>query len=239
MKIRVQIQCPKCGKRLAFQKEESVGGATVTCPGCKSKLRAKFDTSTDPQTCLGIDIPEAASAPAPAPKKSVQAKTTYFPPVNPGVPPVPGNPGEPTGNFKPGNGFNGPEIPGQPFYPPTGHSQPAQQDGPRIPANAYLTRKQGLFHKERFQLFLGKTLVGRFDLGRQSDIAITDDPTISRQSIEIEIQAENYGLVYRLTVLNCANPVKVNMSTLYKGDTRILYPGDVIILGSTKLTFEV
>lgn len=110
----------------------------------------------------------------------------------------------------------------------------------RLLRNVYLTRVRffGL-KKDRYQLFEGTTIIGRYDEEEQSDIAIQGDDTMSRRSVSITISDEGYGLEYTLKVLNATNKVQVNNQTLRERETIALESGDTIFMGSTKFLFEI
>lgn len=98
-----------------------------------------------------------------------------------------------------------------------------------------LLRKWG-FNKS-FPLPVGHHVIGRYDDDAQSDIAIKDDPSMSRRSIEIDVDQSEKGYSYKLKVLKSTNPVLHNNQPLNNGDVISLNFGDSIILGKTQLRF--
>ena len=94
--------------------------------------------------------------------------------------------------------------------------------------------RSGWFNKE-FRLSAGSNVIGRFDTDPMgnSDIAIKDDPSMSRRSIDIQVtRREINGYMFQLNVLRASNmPVG-------PGESISLNFGDSIILGKTQFRFE-
>ena len=103
----------------------------------------------------------------------------------------------------------------------------------------YLThfRFWGLI-KDRYRLREGTTIIGRYDEDYPSDISLKGDNMISRQSIAIIIEADEYGFDFKLRVQNATNPVKVNGKRIKVGEELLLEFGDAIQLGNSKLIFD-
>lgn len=97
--------------------------------------------------------------------------------------------------------------------------------------------RRGWLNKD-YQLKDGKNVVGRFDESMVSDIAIKGDSSMSRQSVEIEVDHHDKGYSFKLTVINSTNPVLHNNKPLAVGDSISLNFGDSIILGKTKFRFD-
>ena len=97
--------------------------------------------------------------------------------------------------------------------------------------------RRGWLNKD-YQLKDGKNIVGRYDEFRVSDIAIKGDSSMSRQSVEIEVDHHDKGYSFKLTVKNSANPVLHNNKPLAIGDSISLNFGDSIVLGKTKFRFD-
>lgn len=100
--------------------------------------------------------------------------------------------------------------------------------------------RKGWFNKS-FKLHTGQNVIGRYDVdpAGNSDIAITDDPSMSRRSINIAVsQVDGRGFQFLLEVLRATNPVLVNHEQLITGETLALNYGDCIILGKTRFRFE-
>lgn len=98
-----------------------------------------------------------------------------------------------------------------------------------------LLRKWG-FNKN-FPLPVGHHTIGRYDEDEQSDIAIKDDPSMSRRSVQIDVDQSERGYSFKLKVLKSTNPVLHNNQPLNNGDVISLNFGDSIILGKTQLRF--
>ncbi len=97
--------------------------------------------------------------------------------------------------------------------------------------------RRGWLNKD-YHLKDGNNIVGRHDESMVSDIAIKGDSSMSRQSVEIEVDHHDKGYSFKLTVKNAANPVLHNNKQLAIGDSISLNFGDTIILGKTKLRFD-
>ncbi len=97
--------------------------------------------------------------------------------------------------------------------------------------------KRGWMNKD-YHLKDGKNLVGRYDELNASDIAIKGDSSMSRQSVEIEVEHYDKGYSFKLTVKNSTNPVLHNNKQLAVGDSISLNFGDSIIMGRTKFRFD-
>lgn len=97
--------------------------------------------------------------------------------------------------------------------------------------------RRGWLNKD-YPLKDGKNIVGRFDEAKVSDIAIKGDSSMSRQSVEIEVDHHDKGYSFKLTVKNSTNPVLHNNKPLATGDSISLNFGDSIVLGKTKFRFD-
>jgi hypothetical protein len=97
--------------------------------------------------------------------------------------------------------------------------------------------RKGWLNKD-YRLSDGKNVIGRFDESKNSDIAIKNDPTMSRRSVEIEVILSEKGYSFKLTVLSATNPVLHNNNPLMPGESISLNFGDSIILGKTKFRFD-
>ena len=92
--------------------------------------------------------------------------------------------------------------------------------------------------KKIFQLKVGRNVIGRKDESMPSDINIDNDRTISRRSIEINVnQNQNGGYMYKLKVLKATNIVYLNNNPLQEGESTSLMYNDRIQLGKTQITF--
>lgn len=89
-----------------------------------------------------------------------------------------------------------------------------------------------------FPLHEGKNVIGRYDEELTSDIAIKNDPNMSRRSVEVEVLHSDRGYTFKLTVLKATNPVLHNDTPLMTGESVSLNFGDCIAMGKTKFRFE-
>lgn len=102
-----------------------------------------------------------------------------------------------------------------------------------------LELRKGFFSKNKMHsLREGVVTIGRKDSASPSDIMF-DDPTISRQSLMLQVEKKNNNNVtyysYNLTVRKATNPVIYNGDMLLEGDIVELKIDDEITIGQTKL----
>ena len=97
--------------------------------------------------------------------------------------------------------------------------------------------RRGWLNKE-FPLQDGKNVIGRYDEVEKSDIAIRNDSSISRRSVEIEVKRTDRGYSFKLNVLKATNPVLHNNNPLLEGESVSLNFGDGIIMGQTRFRFD-
>ncbi len=215
-KIDLIIKCPnnKCPATITIRKKRYREALDLVCPDCKKSLHIDFDISVEPQsyeaTIVGQKEGEDVS------RVSKGKKDTIYP----------------TAHHKtPHNVCQ--ELDEDEETPIHNHKKLRLMD------KIYLTHVKyfGLI-KDRYRLSEGKTIVGRYDKDLPSDISLKGDNTISRQSIIINIEADNYGFDYKLRVVNATNIVRVNNQLVRIGEEVFLEFGDVIILGNTKLIFD-
>lgn len=95
------------------------------------------------------------------------------------------------------------------------------------------------YGKRTFALHEGSNTIGRQDTDTIQDIAISGDMTISRRSIDLDVQNRDSAYSYTLKVLNAKNPVYVNNKPLHTGKSFTIFPGDTIMLGKTKMTLSL
>lgn len=97
--------------------------------------------------------------------------------------------------------------------------------------------RKGWFNKD-YPLGEGSHTVGRYDDSDMAEIAVKNDPTMSRRSVVIDVRLTPAGYTFKLTVLRAANPVLHNGAPLLVGDSVSLNFGDTIVLGRTKFRFD-
>ena len=84
----------------------------------------------------------------------------------------------------------------------------------------------------------GRNTIGRYDEDVNSDIAIKNDPSMSRRSVEIYVLHSMKGYEFKLTVLKATNPVLHNGHPIADGESVSLNFGDSIVMGKTKFRFD-
>ena len=94
-----------------------------------------------------------------------------------------------------------------------------------------------LFNRKKHILYEGKTVIGRQDPDRPSDIELKDKK-VSRRSVEIDVSRTEKGFFFKLSVLKATNPVYVNNTALGEGESVYLKYGDCIQLGKTLVNFQ-
>lgn len=97
--------------------------------------------------------------------------------------------------------------------------------------------RKGWLNKS-FRLRQGKQVIGRQDSSYPSDISISNDSSMSRRSVEIDVQHTPKGYFYRLTVLKTTNPVVLNGQPMRTGESVLLNFGDILVMGKTKFRFD-
>lgn len=99
---------------------------------------------------------------------------------------------------------------------------------------------KGFLHtrKLEFPLSEGCYVVGRKDPNVPCEIAVTNDPTMSRRSVEITCMRLISGYSYRLKVLKATNPVIINGIELGINAVVSLQAGDSFKLGKTIFKLE-
>lgn len=118
---------------------------------------------------------------------------------------------------------------------------------PAVPSDATWTKPKGLLTWNAgsnmppmtYRLTPGSTTIGRYDPERTSDVMISGDDEMSRQSVEIIAVAASgsFDYIYQLRVIQSTNVVYVNGRPVEKGKTIKLNYGDTIRMGKTKISF--
>lgn len=91
--------------------------------------------------------------------------------------------------------------------------------------------------KKIYPLGKGTHIIGRDDSDEQSNFPIKDT-TVSRRSIQIDVNSIGGSLSYKMTVLRSTNPVYHNSVELTVGDIVYLNYGDTIKLGNTLIKVQ-
>lgn len=97
--------------------------------------------------------------------------------------------------------------------------------------------RKGWLNKD-YRLSDGKNIIGRYDESSMCDIAIKNDSSMSRSSVEIDVMKTEKGYTFKLTVLKATNPVLHNGNPLMAGESVSLNFGDSILMGKTKFRFD-
>lgn len=213
-KVNISVKCPnpKCDAIIKFQKNIALKEIKVPCPHCHSLLQIYFNVDETPQSCKVSLISNTSSINS----DSIKEKKTIYKKIK--------------------------QDPSKNIYKDLYENDISPIKTPqkkRKIKDIYLTycRFWGLI-KERYPLTESKTIVGRYDENFPSDISLKGDDTISRQSIVIYIESDEYGFDYKLKVLNATNIVKVNDKKIKVGEEVFLEFGDIIKLGKSKLIFD-
>ena len=97
--------------------------------------------------------------------------------------------------------------------------------------------RKGWLNKD-YRLHEGRNIIGRYDESAMSDIAIKNDPSMSRRSVQIDVMHTEKGYTFKLTVLKSLNPVLHNNNPLMAGESISLNFGDTIVMGKTRFRFD-
>lgn len=112
-----------------------------------------------------------------------------------------------------------------------------------------LIRIKRFWRNATYPLREGSNLIGRADDKLPSHISIDDDPTISRQSVEISVNKTKFGgYSISFSVLNASNPITYSIYNavtkqysdriLQIGDTLSMHYGDRIKLGKSLFEYQ-
>ncbi|MCD8290209.1 MAG: FHA domain-containing protein [Prevotella sp.] len=223
-KITMSVKCPnpKCNASINFQKKLNRQAIDFSCPQCKKKIHVDFDISTNPQSYKAVIVDvkgEAKTGEIKEEPSKVKKDTVYV--RNKNIHQTPRNSSV---------DWDYEEEREKPVH---------LRRRKRLKEKVYLThiKFMGLV-KEKYRLSEGKTTVGRYDEDMPSDISLKGDNTISRQSLVINIEADDYGFDYKMKVVNATNAVRVNDRRIKEGEEISLEFGDVIKLGNSKLNFN-
>lgn len=245
----LQLTCSQCGKVVKVKRPAKPGRYSVPCPGCQSKLGIVVKAPASEANPAG----PAAPAPTPvAPTPPAAPNNSMLPERKVKGDFVQDEPARVECAFGCGythqvtpvetgtNRFICPRCKGRSAFEVRGVTiiiGPKDNYQP-FRGKLILIRK-GWFNKE-FRLTQGSNIVGRFDPDPRSnsDITISDDPSMSRRSIDIFVEYNDMkGFTFRLSVLRATNPVLVNNNPLLIGEDFSLNFDDSIILGKTQFRF--
>lgn len=256
------INCtnPECGKKIRLKRPEKTVVLTVGCPHCGNKMRIKVPGKSSETVSSGTQ----ASGTQPSQPERSRPDTTGNVKKDPSAPDF--SQAEPIcigTDYKVGElyeelcphckkhklGFNSSKPGHKDFTCPLchgritaevhQHTKPIQvvtEEVPFIRGKLILLRKSW-FNKE-YPLREGRNIIGREDASAPSDIAIKGDNTMSRRSVQIDMNRTEKGFFYKLTVIKAANPVIHNGAMLMNGESISLNFGDTIVMGKTKFRFD-
>lgn len=240
----IQLTCSHCGKVVKVKRPAKPGKYSVPCPGCQSKLvlvvnppKAATDQTAAAQTPAAPPVVNNSMEPerrvmgdymqnVPAEVKCAFDNCSYVHQVTPSS----------IGT----NRFICPRCKGRTSFEVRGRTIiVGVKDNYQPFRGKLILLRKNWFNKE-FRLTQGSNIIGRYDSDPRgnSDIAISDDPSMSRRSIDISMEHhELNGYTFRLTVLRATNPVLVNNNPLLIGEDFSLNFNDSIILGKTQFRF--
>lgn len=91
----------------------------------------------------------------------------------------------------------------------------------------------------RIALKEGNFILGRRSSDSKADIKLAPDPYMSREHALLQVSRDGMRMRYAMKALKAENPVFLNNSRLCPSDVVLLQPGDVLVMGQTKIIFEV
>lgn len=234
----LRLTCSQCGRVINVKRPAKPGKYSIPCPGCGSKIG------------LLIKNEVAAATPSPAVPPAPPAPNNSMMPERRAVGDfMKGEPTQVECAFGCGyvhqvtpveagtNRFMCPRCKGRTSFEVRDVTIKISKIQNYQPFRGKLILiRRGWFNKE-FRLTAGSNIIGRYDTDprRNSDIAISDDLSMSRRSIDISMEHnELSGFNFRLKVLRATNPVLVNDNPLLIGEDFSLNFNDSIVLGKTR-----
>lgn len=236
-----RFECPGCGKDISIMPRVANKLIKVTCSKCGTYvIYRSVDSLQHPQ---GI-------TPPPPPKPPVSHNQSLTPPPSAqqddddgpatvllnlgGVPPR-----APSGGPPPIPSVAPPAAPpvAPPVFPPAAP--------PAVPREASWNKPKGMLSWSTgpvmppmtCRLKPGQTTIGRYDPERPSDVMISGDDEMSRQSVVIIASPNAYDYIYELRIIQSTNAICVNGRRVNKGTTVRLNYGDTIRMGKTNISF--
>lgn len=266
--VVVQLQCPnpECGRVVKVKRPSKPGKYSLPCPSCGAKIPMIVPAPQTPQFQQQFDQQQyqpfqqqqqqqqlqlqQQQQKAPAPNNMFADpkwdKTTYLKDEPASVScafgcgyvhqTVPEKVGE--------NIFMCPTCKGKTRYNVRDKTVMVQNDiiGDRKPFRGKLLLLRTGWYNKEFKLRTGSNIIGRYDsssAGAIADIAIKDDPSMSRRSVDINVSYDDMGgFRFDLTVLKATNPVLINHLPVGMGESVSLNYGDSIIMGKTQFRFD-
>lgn len=257
------IKCtnPECGKKIRLKRPEKTVVLSVGCPHCGNKMRVKVpgkssETVAPAESTVGTQ-PHKPEKSVTNNSGKVVDKASSVPDFSQAEPICIGS------DFKVGTKYEelcphckkhtlvfSPSKPGHKefacpkcngritaeVHQPTKSIHGGTEEVKFIRGKLILLRKNW-FNKD-YILREGRNIIGREDASAPSDISIKGDNTMSRRSVQIDMNQTEHGFFYKLTVIKAANPVVHNGAMLMNGESILLNFGDTIVMGKTKFRFD-
>lgn len=239
----VQLKCPNpgCGNVVSVKRPDKPGRYKVTCPRCGAKIPLVVEVKPRPVP------PSPPVPPGPPndgsqnpPEKMLPGKFSYGKPARIQCAFDCGYIHEEIPSHTGLNKFQCPVCRRITKYEVSEGTIIIDNDRYQAFRGKLIMLRRGWFNKE-FRLNPGPNIVGRYDSNPSgnSDIAISDDPSMSRRSIDIRVEYNDIkGYTFQLKVLRATNPVLINHEPLMAGECFSLNFGDSIILGKTQFRFD-
>lgn len=230
----IHVVCTHCKQQVKMRKPSSPGYYKVVCPHCDKTFMVKQANRTahqaESQGKAIVSCPKCLHPISFSPKKSGVYRITcpndkHIFAIKVSLP-TDGNSIENKEEEKKGKEIEKPQQ---------NKTQPTD-----VNTTVCIVVQRNESSKLVFPLHEGHNIIGRPSETGMPDIAIPDDDTISRRSIDIETipNPQGNGSFYRLTVLKASNPVLHNNKAIEVGKNVFLNYGDKITLGKTLLHFQ-
>lgn len=223
-----KIFCAECGEEMRLFPRMAGQWIKTKCPNCDVVVVYKTKDAAPDQPLMGVELPPVSN------EKQPPAHPVQQPPALPGQQP-PALPGQ-----------QPPALPGQVQRGPNGTVKTVMIGSAGkveviAKPNGYLSWKSNSTLKRTNFLNLkeGRTIIGRTDETKISDLMIDGDPEMSRRSVEIMVRRTARGdFDYELRVISSTNPVLVNGRPVGINNFVKLNFGDTICMGRTNLYFN-
>ena len=237
---KVIIQCPECKQKLQFDEKPGYQDMQVICPRCGYKAKTSvYMAGSRMRDGQPMSPPPGGGG--------------YRPPQGPhmnhgagGYRPPQGGAGRPAAG--PGLGMGRPpQGPGPMGRPP--HGPGPMGAGPGFnpndtqifaggPSAGSIGQIRVISTGEVQFLQSGDNVIGRRAASIKADIAVSNDPFMSRRHVNIKVVRRGNSYEHLLEELTSTNMPKVNGRQIEKGDIIKLKFGDTITLGRTDLRLE-
>lgn len=237
---------PDCGKQFKMRHPGKGGVYKVTCPACKKAMQVRFP---DPNPAAGTAASDTAGEATPPPldnstARPIELKDEYNPCKTyaiecphcglKGIKYVPAKAGKQL--------LECPKCHGKMSLVVTSPTEivgGVQVDAPPMEFNSgrLVLLHRGLRKNEFFPLRNGEQLIGRRSAEAPSDVSL-DDPTVSRQSVVLDVSFSENGYKFCVTVRKATNPVLLNGKEIRPGFGEYLNFGDILTLGKSRLRLE-